>query len=132
MNKGFKKQILKLREEGKSYSEISLALGCVKSTVSFHCNNRTAIRHRVSISKRNKKLKAVEYKGGKCEKCGYNKCLRALQFHHIDPKTKEFGISYAGGLTKNWKDLKPELDKCMLLCSNCHFEEHERLDNINN
>lgn len=70
------------------------------------------------------KKKAVEYKGGKCQICGYNKCMRALTFHHIDPKTKSFGIS---GAYKSWERLKPELDKCILVCQNCHAEIHDGL-----
>lgn len=62
----------------------------------------------------------VEYKGGKCIKCGYDKCLRALSFHHI--RDKKFTISqYKFGLEK----MKEEVDKCLLLCANCHMELHE-------
>lgn len=69
---------------------------------------------------------AVELKGGKCQICGYNKCLSALEFHHIDPTKKDFAIG------QNMKSLlndsfKEELNKCILLCSNCHREEHEKL-----
>ena len=67
----------------------------------------------------------VNYKGGKCAKCGYDKCLRALQFHHLDFNKKDFGVSAI--LTRNISALKEEVDTCILLCSNCHAEEHERL-----
>lgn len=77
---------------------------------------------------RKTKLKAIEYKGGKCLICGYNKSVRALQFHHINPKEKDFGIS---GTTKSFEKLKPELDKCVLLCANCHAEVHDNLINLN-
>ena len=71
---------------------------------------------------RNTKQLAVNYKGGKCSKCGYNKCLSALEFHHVDPSTKDKDyFSQRGGLTDA---LKLELDKCVLLCANCHREEH--------
>ena len=70
----------------------------------------------------NKKKVLVEYKGGKCERCGYSKCLRALQFHHIDPHTKEFEVSRA---RQSLDELKKEADKCMLLCANCHAEIHD-------
>ncbi len=62
----------------------------------------------------------VEYKGGACCLCGYDRCLRALDFHHLDPKKKRFSI--AGGHTRSWSSLRQELDKCMLVCSNCHIE----------
>ena len=70
------------------------------------------------------KQKLVEYKGGGCKICGYNKCIAALQFHHRDPSQKDFGIS---ATTKSFDLMKLEVDKCDLLCSNCHAEEHERL-----
>ena len=72
------------------------------------------------------KKKAVEYKGGKCCKCGYNKCIDALEFHHIDPTQKDFGIGNKG-YTRSWKRVKEELDKCDLVCSNCHKEIHFEL-----
>lgn len=70
------------------------------------------------------KLKAIAYKGGKCEKCGYNKDINALDFHHIEPSEKEFTIS--AHFTKPWEKLKKEIDKCSLLCANCHREEHTK------
>lgn len=48
------------------------------------------------------KLRAIEYKGGKCECCGYNKNLSALEFHHINPKEKEFAVSIEG-YKYSWK-----------------------------
>lgn len=66
----------------------------------------------------------VEYMGGKCEICGYNKCIKALEFHHISPLEKEFSLSdYAK--SKNLEIAKVELSKCKLLCSNCHRELHD-------
>ncbi len=67
------------------------------------------------------KIKAVSYKGGCCIICGYDKCVSALSFHHIDPKTKDFGIS---GKTISWERVQAELSKCVLLCHNCHAEVH--------
>ena len=78
-----------------------------------------------AVNKRRRKLKkeSVKYKGGKCEKCGYNKSVMALEFHHVNPEEKSFGIS-ATGITRSWEKLKKELDKCILVCSNCHAEIH--------
>ena len=78
------------------------------------------------LARKQKKKKCLEYKGGKCEKCGYDKCVQALAFHHVDPKQKEFQIS--NFLTKKWDVLKKELDKCMLVCANCNIEIHNILD----
>ena len=72
------------------------------------------------------KHQLVLYKGGKCEKCGYNKSENALHFHHIDPTMKLFQISNGYNLYGcNMKKFKEEADKCVLLCANCHAEEHE-------
>lgn len=64
----------------------------------------------------------VESKGGKCEVCGYDRCIRSLQFHHIDPNTKDFDLSRG---TYSYEKMKAEIDKCMLLCANCHGEAEE-------
>lgn len=69
------------------------------------------------------KEKAVEYKGGKCVICGYNKSLRALDFHHVDETKKDFSISR--NTNRSWESIKKELDKCILVCSNCHREIHD-------
>lgn len=74
--------------------------------------------------RRRLKLKAVEYKGGSCEVCGYHKSPWALCFHHRDPTQKDFNIA---GQVVSWERAKTELDKCIMLCLNCHAEEHARL-----
>jgi hypothetical protein len=61
----------------------------------------------------------IDNLGGKCFRCGYNKCRQALEFHHIDPGTKLFELSVTG-MRKNAS--KEEAKKCILLCANCHRE----------
>jgi hypothetical protein len=85
------------------------------------CNSCVVNTRRFAI-----KEKAVTYKGGCCSRCGYKRSLRALQFHHRDPKMKEFGVSSMHCLS--WERIKKELDKCDLLCSNCHAELHDEVD----
>jgi transposase len=63
----------------------------------------------------------VEEAGGKCILCGYSKCLRALEFHHLDPSAKQFELGYRG-CTRSLAVLRAEASKCVLLCSNCHAE----------
>jgi len=83
---------------------------------------------KAAVSKRRKKVRlmAIEYGGGCCQICGYKKCNRALSFHHKDSSKKDFGLS-AEGLTRAWSKTKAELDKCILVCANCHMEIHEGL-----
>ncbi len=75
----------------------------------------------VSRKRRKIKLRALEYKGGKCEVCGYDRCIDALEFHHLT--NKSFGLSEKGH-TRSWDTIQKELDKCVLLCANCHRERH--------
>ena len=70
---------------------------------------------------------ALEYKGSKCEKCGYNKCSEALEFHHKNPEEKDFNLSDRN-LIFDWQEIKKELDKCSLVCANCHREIHAKGD----
>ncbi len=83
---------------------------------------------KAAVAKRRKKVRlmAIEHLGGRCEICGYNKCMRALSFHHRDPLKKDFGIS-AQGMTRSWEKVKQEVEKCMLLCANCHMEIHDEV-----
>lgn len=81
------------------------------------------IRHKV-------KQRAVTLKGGKCIVCGYDKCIEALHFHHRDPLQKEFQISSPN--FNKWDDVVNELEKCDLLCSNCHAELHAGLITLPN
>ena len=79
----------------------------------------------VILRRKRIKEKAVKLKGGCCSVCGYSKSIAALEFHHIDPTKKDFQIM--SGKVLGWEKIKRELDKCLLLCANCHREEHERL-----
>jgi transposase len=80
------------------------------------CRSDQIARHR-----RRLKEMLVAEAGGACRMCGYNRCLGALEFHHLDPLTKRLGIS-AGGLTLSAAAVRAEVGKCVLLCSNCHSE----------
>ena len=84
-----------------------------------------------AVDKRRKKMRqmAIEHKGGKCQLCGYSKCAQALDFHHLDPSKKDFGIS-ADGITRAWSRIKAELDKCVMICANCHREVHSGLTQL--
>lgn len=69
--------------------------------------------------KRRNKLMAVKYLGGCCKICGLESNMVAVyDFHHRDPLEKEGNIGRL--VSKNWEDLRKEIEKCDLLCSNCH------------
>ena len=81
-----------------------------------------------AVQKRRKKIRelAVEYLGGRCARCGYNRCVEAMEIHHLDSSDKDFGISDKG-YTRSWSRVREELQKCELLCANCHREAHAKL-----
>lgn len=79
-----------------------------------------------------RKLELIDYKGGRCEICGYCKNISALDFHHIDPTTKEFQLDIRHLSNTNIDKLKNEVDKCSLLCANCHREIHHPNNTIEN
>lgn len=78
-------------------------------------------RERVAEWRRRVKRRLVEEAGGACVICGYDKCVAALEFHHVDPKTKRFALSRRGA-TRSFAEAQAEARKCVLLCSNCHAE----------
>ena len=69
-----------------------------------------------------RKKDAINYKGGKCSKCGYDKYYQVLEFHHLDPFKKD--LDWGKMRLTSWAKIKEELDKCVLVCSNCHKEIH--------
>ena len=97
--------------------------GRQRNFCSKQCKNKFFVDKR----RKNLKLELVKFKGSKCERCGYNECIRALTFHHRIPGEKEFGIS-AKGNTMSLEKLKKEISKCHLLCFNCHMFIHEKMD----
>lgn len=92
-------------------------------TLCKSCNNIRSSKYVVQ-----RKLDCIKYKGGKCSICGYNKYYGALEFHHLDPNIKENGKQAITNIKKEF--LYEELDKCVLLCSNCHREVHANLIQI--
>jgi transposase len=76
---------------------------------------------RVAGWRRNVKRRLVEEAGGRCLICGYDRCQRVLQFHHLDPSTKQFQLGHSG-VTRSLARSRAEARKCVLLCANCHGE----------
>lgn len=81
-----------------------------------------------AVQRRRKKIRemAIRYKGAKCYNCSYDRCVEALELHHLNSDGKDFGLSDKG-YTRSWAKIKKELDKCVLLCANCHREVHSGL-----
>lgn len=79
---------------------------------------------KVSDYRKRMKNLIVEAMGGGCQCCGYSKCNAALDLHHINPNEKEFSFSSIRSNPKRKIELIPELQKCILVCSNCHREIH--------
>jgi 5-methylcytosine-specific restriction endonuclease McrA len=84
------------------------------------CSSTCKNKHFVDKFRWELKLKAIAYLGGVCQKCGYKKLPHALEFHHRDPSKKEFSLGLPH--TRSWEKMKAEIDKCDLLCANCHRE----------
>lgn len=71
------------------------------------------------------KERGVYVLGGKCQICGYDKAITALEYHHVNPEEKE--MSFGNNANRSWADTRKELKKCILLCANCHREVHAGL-----
>jgi len=92
---------------------------------SVYCKPCTTIQ---TVNRMRKlKQQMVDYKGGCCQKCGYDKYLGALEFHHINPEEKDFNPSHLKKYSFDER-IKEELDKCLLLCANCHRETHYEIN----
>ena len=124
-----KLKILRLKSDGLSYNEIAKAVPCAKSTVQYYLNGfgNEHVRQRMAISRNKNRKNAIDVlrleAGGRCNKCGYNRCLKVLHFHHIESESKTGSISNL--LHRNGLAIaRAETKKCALLCANCHGELH--------
>lgn len=107
-------ELLKLSDFYERRNRIGSSGWCKK------CSNQCSINRQ-----QENKVKAVELKGGGCDICSYNKYLGALEWHHSDPSAKD--PSFSSLKTASWDRYWVEVEQCMLLCANCHREEHHRL-----
>jgi len=114
------KRLCKICKEYKENSEFSQN----SKSGYLHSYCKPCVVKKSKEPRRKFKQKCIEYKGGKCISCGYNKCQAALEFHHRNPKEKDFSLRDIPGKTVLTDKVKKELDKCDLLCSNCHKEKH--------
>lgn len=78
-----------------------------------------------------RKISFIQKLGGKCSICGYNKNLSALVFHHLNPDEKRLNLDMRTFSGNRYELIEKEVDKCILLCSNCHMELHHPQLNLN-
>lgn len=103
--------------------------GCGKEVTSSYPGARFCdpkCKNKYFVQKRREKLKfmSIEYKGNKCQDC--QTCFpqyNVYEFHHLNPNEKDFSLS-SDGHTRSWEKVKQELDKCVMLCANCHRIRH--------
>lgn len=86
---------------------------------------KQCLNHLTTIRGQRRKQEGVVYKGGKCVICSYDKHPNSLDFHHLDPDTKESSLRNLRLM--QWEKYKTEIDKCVLVCRNCHGEIHAGL-----
>ena len=109
---------------------------CDKRTRKWKQKNRAKLReYKKKEVPRNQlaRIRLIEYKGGKCEGCGFKYTEpfgRLFDFHHKDPKYKKFELS-GSALSRKWSSVKEEADKCQLLCAMCHRLAHYEQDILN-
>ena len=88
-----------------------------------HARESSVSRHRMVELRRETKRRAIASFGGSCLACGSAYAPAALEFHHPDPRKKEFAIS-VDGIYRSWEKVQKELESCVMLCANCHAEIH--------
>ena len=91
------------------------------------------LKNKAAINKRHRKYNKMYYKRNKilmrelkingCAICGYDKYIGSLDFHHTNPEDKKFSITLCD-LSRKDNTVINELNKCILLCKNCHYEIH--------
>ena len=97
-----------------------------RSSNAKFCSDKCKSKWGVTVTRHRRKAECVARLGGKCVRCGYDKCPAALEFHHRDRTAKEFPITQY--LNKASKDrLFAEVDKCDLVCANCHREVEDEI-----
>jgi hypothetical protein len=89
-------------------------------------DNAGKLRNKRNAERRTRlKQEIVNRFGGKCARCGYHEFVAGLDFHHVDGTKKEHNIAKLLTLSlTNIDKLLIEIDKCVLLCRNCHASLH--------
>jgi hypothetical protein len=90
----------------------------------YHQKHKEERNRKAREKRRQNKLKAVDYKGGRCEDCKQSFHPAVYDFHHINPEEKDVALGTL--MNWNWGRQQEELDKCVLLCANCHRLRHHK------
>ena len=95
----------------------------------FYGKNKSTCKHcstrRSTCRVQKQKERAVQHMGGCCSSCGYDKSSSALEFHHVVPSEKEYAWDELRKMS--WGKILAELEKCVLVCANCHREIHDAM-----
>lgn len=99
-----------------------------EETIAYAKAYQKANREELKAKRDERNLIIFNYKGAECNHCGLSepKHLEIYDYHHVDPDTKLYSVSNI--LKGPIERLRTEVDKCLLLCSNCHRKEHARLN----
>lgn len=106
---------------GTGWLRYNLTMSTKRKDTRSYSDRKEYLIQAVSKRRRALKIRAIEAMGARCMLCGYNKHPFILDIHHIDPATKTFGIS-SGGFSRSWASIQQEIQKCVLVCANCHRE----------
>ena len=83
------------------------------------CENQRSNKKKL-VRRNERKKQFIELMGGQCQHCGYKESLAAMTFHHVNPSEKDKAPATLMDTAFPWQEVCMELDKCVLLCSNCH------------
>ena len=127
-----KEEILKLKQQGKSYSEIASILGCSKGTVAYHLGTgqkeKTAQRQKNNRETINQYIRQIK-SSNPCADCNKLYPYWVMEFDHLSSKQKRFGINKWHESTKNFQEVENEIKKCDVVCSNCHKDRTYKRQN---
>lgn len=126
----YKEDIPRLRAEGKTYNEIIAITGAAKSTVSYYCGDsqpdKTAARsrgYRKQINNYKNRVKETT----PCADCGQKYPYYVMHFDHLPGFPKLFNLSRFHDYTHDIEVVKREMNKCDIVCANCHsIRTHQR------
>jgi hypothetical protein len=114
-------------DEPELYCSVHGITRHVRRDAGYRCATCRSTR----VVERRRALKRIllEEAGGRCINCGYDRCVAALHFHHLDPAQKSFTLAL-GGNTRSLAKARAEASKCVVLCANCHAEVESGLSDV--